>query len=93
MQNNNNNIVYVDSFGVEHISKKIKAFINNKNIKTNIFSIQIFDSIMCGYFCIGVIDFMFKGTTLTKYTNLFSQNNFKKNDDIISNYFYGQYLK
>ena len=48
---------------------------------------------MCGYFCIGVIDFMFKGKTLTKYTNLFSPNNSKKNDDIISNYFYGQYLK
>ena len=48
---------------------------------------------MCGYFCIGVIDFMFEGKTLTKYTNLFSPNNSKKNDDIISNYFYGQYLK
>ena len=43
--------------------------------------------IMCGYLCTGFIDFMLKGKTLTEYTNLFSPNNFKKNDDIILNYF------
>ena len=78
---------YFDSFGVEDIPKEIRAFINNKNIKTNIFRIQAYDSIMCGYFCIGFIDFMLAGKTLTEYTNLFSPNNFKKNDDIILNYF------
>ena len=83
----NNNVTYFDSFGVEHIPKEIKAFINNKNITTNIFRIQAYDSIMCGYFCIGFIDFMLAGKTLTEYTNLFSPNNFKKNDDIILNYF------
>ena len=41
---------------------------------------------MCGYFCIGFIDFMLAGKTLTEYT-LFSPNTFKKNDDIILNYF------
>ena len=41
---------------------------------------------MCGYFCIGFIDFMFKGKTLTEYINLFSPNNFEKNDDIILKY-------
>ena len=35
----NNDITYFDSFGVEHIPKEIKAFINNKNINTNIFRI------------------------------------------------------
>ena len=84
---NSNNVTYFDCFGVEHIPKEIKAFINNKNIKTNIFRIQAYDSIMCGYFCIGFIDFMLAGKTLTEYTNLFSPNNFKKNDDIILNYF------
>ena len=69
--NNNNNVIYFNSFGVEHISKEIKAFINNKNIKTNIFKVQAYDSIMCGYFCIGLIDFMLVGKTLTEYTNLF----------------------
>ena len=84
---NNKNVIYLDSFGVEHIPKEIEGFNNNdnnnnKNI-TNIFRIQAYDSIMCGYFCIGFIDFMLKGKTLTGYTNLFSPNNFKKNDDII----------
>ena len=83
----NNYVTYFDSFRVEHISKDIKTFIKNKNIKRNIFRIQAYDSIMCGYFCIGFIDFMLKGKTLTEYTNLFSPNNFKKNDDIILNYF------
>ena len=84
---NNNYVSCFDSFGAEHIPKEIKIFINNKNIKTNIFRIQAYDSVMCGYFCIGFIDFMFKGKTLTEYTNLFSQNDFKKNDNIILSYF------
>ena len=42
---------------------------------------------MCRYFCIGFIDFILSGKTLTKFTNLFSPNNFKENDDIIFNYF------
>ena len=36
----NNDFTYFDSFGVEYIPKKITTFINNKNIKTNIFRIQ-----------------------------------------------------
>ena len=87
--NDNNSVIYFDSFGVEHIPKEITAFINNtneKNIKTNIFRIQAYN-LMCGYFCIGFIDFMLAGKTLTEYTNLFSPNNFKKNDSIILNYF------
>ena len=83
----NNDVTYFDSFAVEHIPKEIKAFINDKNIKRSIFRIQAYDSILCGYFCIGFIDFMLAGKTLTDFTNLFSSNNFKKNDDIILNYF------
>ena len=83
----NKDITYFDSFGVEHIPKEIKAFIKNKTIKTNIFRIQAYNSIMCGYFCIGFINFMFKGKTLTEYANLFSPNGFKWNDDTILNYF------
>ena len=33
---NANNIVYFDSFGVEHIPKEIEEFIGDKNITTNI---------------------------------------------------------
>ena len=87
MHVHNNDVIYFDSFGVEHIRTEIKTFINNKNIKTNIFRIQPYDSIMCRYFCIGFIGFMLAGKTLTEFTNLFSPNNFKKNDDIILNYF------
>ena len=85
---NNNNVTYFDSLGVEHIPKEIKVFIYCPlSITTNIFRIQAHDSIMYGYFCTGFIDFMLKGKTLTEFTNLFSSNNIKKNDDIISNYF------
>ena len=75
----NNDITYFDSFGVEHLPKEIKAFIKNRNIETNIFRIQAYDSIMCGYFCIVFINFIFKGKTLTEFTNLFSPYDFKKN--------------
>ena len=84
----NNNVTYFDSFGVEHIPKEIKKFIRNKSITTNIFRIQAYDSIMCGYFFIGFIDFMLKGKSLTHFTNLFSPNDFKKNDIIILKYFF-----
>ena len=84
---NDKTVTYFDSFGVQHIPIEIKKFINNKNIIANIYRVQNYDSIMCGYFCIGFINYMFKGKSLTNYTNLFSPNNFKKNDDIILNYF------
>ena len=84
---NNNNATYFDSFGVEHSPKEIIKFIKYKNIKTNIFRIQAYDRIMCGYFTIAFIDFMLKGKSLTEYTNLFSPNDFNKNDDTILNYF------
>ena len=74
-------------FGVEHIWKEIKILIDESTVVANIFRIQAYDSVMCGYFCIGFIDFMLAGKTLTEFTNLFSPNNFKKNDDIILNYF------
>ena len=83
---NANNIVYFDSFRVEHIPKEIKKIIRKKNI-TNIYKIQAYDSIMCGYFCIEFIDFMLKGKSLLDYTNLFSPNDYKKNDKIILKYF------
>ena len=91
-----NNKIDFDSFGVEHIPKEIMKFIartsfglgsRRKQIIRNIYRIQAYDSIMCGYFCIGFINFMFNGKSLTDYTNLFSPNDFNKNDDIILKYF------
>ena len=84
---NNKTVTYFDSFGIENMPKEVKKFIVNRSIITNIYRIQNYDSIMCGYFCIGFIDYMFKGKSLTVYTNLFSPSNFKRNDDIILNYF------
>ena len=42
---------------------------------------------MCGYFCIGFIDFMLAGKTLIDYTSLFSPYDFEKNDDLTLSYF------
>ena len=84
----NHNVTYFGSFGVEHIPKEIKKFIDGfLSIKTNIFRIQAYDSIMCRYFCIGFINFMLDGKTLTDFTSLFSPYDFDKNDNIILNYF------
>ena len=95
-------VTYFDSFHVEHILNEIEAFINCSlsivlhpalRVTTIIFRIQAYDSIMCEYFCIGFIGFMLAGKTLTGFTNLFSTNNFKNNDDIILNYFMNNVLK
>ena len=79
--------VYFDSFGVEHIPKEINKIIGNKKIKASIFRIQAYDSIMCGYSCIEFINYMLKGKKLLGYTNLFSPNDFKKNDRVIKRIF------
>ena len=78
---NAENVKYFDSFEVEHIPKEITKFIGNKNTIKNIYIIQACDSIMCGYFCIGFIDFMLKGK------NLFSPSDYGKNNKIILKYF------
>ena len=80
---NGNNIIFIDNFEVEHISKKIKKFIRHKNITANIYRTQVYNSIMFGYFCIGFIDFMLKCKILLDFTTLFSPNKFEKIDKII----------
>ena len=78
-----NEVICFDSFGIEHIPKEIERAIGNKEIKASIFRLQAYDSIMCGYYCIEFINYMLKGKTLLDCTNLFSLNDFKKNDQII----------
>ena len=87
LYNSNIEIIYLGSFGVEHVPKEIKTFSGHKNIKANIFRIQARNSIMCGYFCIGFIDFMLAGKTIIDYTSLFSPYDFEKDYDIILSYF------
>ena len=80
-------ITYLDSFWVAQIPKEIKQFPGNKNIMANIFRIQTYDSIICGYSCIGFIDFMLKGKCFLDYTNLFSPDDYEKNDKLTLKYF------
>ena len=75
---NRNEIVYFESFGVDHVPEEIIEFIRNKNIIANIFRVQGNNSVMCGYFCIGFIDFMLAGKKLTDFTNVFFLMNLRK---------------
>ena len=81
------NLTFFDSLAIEYITKEIRKFIGNKNVIINIYGIQAYDLIMCGYFCIGFIDFMLKGKSLLDYQNLFSRNDYERNDKIILKYF------
>ena len=66
---------------------KSSSLKRNKKIKANIFRIQAYDSIICGYFCIEFINYMLKGKTLLDYTNLFAPIDFKRNDQVIKRIF------
>lgn len=79
--------MYLDSFGVEHIPKEIKQFTFNKDITRNIYTIQAFDSIIIGYFVLDLLVLSLWVKSLTDFTDLFSANNFKNNDEIL-NYFW-----
>ena len=83
----NKYVTYFDSFGAKSIPKEIKKIIGNKNIITNTYRIQASDSKMCGYFCIGFINFILKGKSFLDYTNLFSPNEYEKNDKKELKYF------
>ena len=80
---NGNNIMFFDRFRAKHIPKEIKQFIRKENVITNIYRISAYDSIMCGYFCIGFIDFMLTDNTLYNrfvrlYKSIFSRWLWKK---------------
>ena len=48
---------------------------------------------MCGFYCIAFIEYILAGKTLLDYTNLFSPNDYKKNEKIIDNYFKDKYRR
>ena len=64
-------VIFFDSFGIEHVPDEIKNFTRHKNIISNIFRVQESNSIMCGYFCVGFIHFMLVGKTLVDFTSFF----------------------
>ena len=82
--------MYFDSFWFEYIPKEIRKLIGNKNVITNIYRIQAYDSIMFGYFSIGLTDFMLKGKNVL---DLFYANEYEKNDKIILKYFQQNLIK
>ena len=49
--------------------KKLKHLLRIKNIIANIFQVQANNSVMHGYFCIGLIHFMVAGKKLTDFTD------------------------
>ena len=82
---NGNIVIYLIAFGVNIFQNKLKS-LWEKNIIAKMYRIQVYDSIMCGYFCIEFIDFMLKGKTSLDYANLFYPNKYEKNDIIILRY-------
>ena len=83
---NDENVTYLDSFGVEHIPKEIRKFIRNTKITMNIYRIQTYDRIMGWYLCIGFYGLVLKGKRLLEYTNLFSSTGYTKKDTITLKY-------
>ena len=71
-----NNVIYFHSIGAADIPKETKKIIGNKNTTTNIYGKQAYNSIMCGYFCIGFIDFMSKSESFLDYTISFSPKDY-----------------
>ena len=80
-----NTAVYFDSFGIEYIPQEVLNKIKDKSITHNIFRIQDIESIMCGFFCIAFIEYLFAGKTF------FSLNDSKKNDKTIYKSFKDRY--
>ena len=72
---------------MEYITQEVLNKIRDKSITHNILRIQDTKSIMCGYYCIAFIEYLFAGKTLLDYTNLFSPNDYRKNDKIRYKYF------
>ena len=74
--------VYFGSFGIEYISLGVSNKIKDKLVTHNKFRTQDNESIMCRFYRITFKEQMLSGETLLDYTNLFSPNDYKKNDKI-----------
>ena len=83
--------MYFHYFGIEYILQEVLSKIKDKSITHNIFRIQDNQSIMSGFYCIAFIEYMLAGKTLLDYTNLFSPNDYNRNDKIIYKYFRSKY--
>ena len=79
--------LYFDFFGIEYLLLEVLNNIRDKSITHNIFRKQDNESIMCRFHCFAFIEYILAGKTLLDYTNLFSPNDYKKNDKIIYKHF------
>ena len=86
-----NTAVYFGSFEIGYIPKEVWNRIRDKSITHNIFRIQDNKSVMCGFYCIPFIEYILSGRTLLDLTNLFSLNDYKRNDRKIYKYFKDKY--
>ena len=59
-----NTAVYCGSFRIEYIPLEVLNIIKDKSITHNIFRIQDNESIMCGFYCIAFVEYMFAGEIL-----------------------------
>ena len=84
--------MYFPSFGIEYSPPEILNKSRVKSIIHNIVTIQDNHSIICGLCCIAVIEYMLAAKTLLNYTNLFSPNDYRKNDKVIYKYFKDKYI-
>ena len=73
-----NAAVYFDSLGIEYLPLEVLDRIRNKSITHNVFRMQDNESIMCGFCCITIIEYMLAGKPLLVDTNLLSPNEYKK---------------
>ena len=79
--------MYFHYFGIEYIPQDVLSKIKDKSITHNIFRIQDNQSIMSGFYCIAFIEYMLAGKTVLDYTNLFTPNDYNRNNKIIYKYF------
>ena len=80
-------VTYFDSFAVGHIPEEVKIFVGDKKIRSNMYRLQHYYSIMCGYYCIAFIDHMFAGGNLQSFNKMFDPHDFDLNDKIIYDMF------
>ena len=90
---NKNTAIQFNSFRTEYILQGVLNKIKDKSVAHNIFRMQDNESIMSGFYCIDFIEYMLAGKTLLEYTNLFSPDDYKKNEKIIYKYFKYKYVK
>ena len=88
---NRTTAVYFDSFGIEYIPQEVLNKIKDISIAHNIFRIQDNETIICGFYSIAFIEYVLAGRVLLDYTNLFSPDDYKKNDKIMCKYFKDNY--